>query len=118
MATAMADDYCRRFFPGPLKPLGMAVLRACSDAVLLDTVGQPHPPAVVRRLVGLAVRAYVAVRRRLPASAGSQLLRPWNREYGASLDPMTVGPEWSKSVGPESRRSETVGGRPARTAGA
>ena len=111
MATAMADDYCRRFFPGPLKPLGYAVLRSCSDAFLLDTVGQPRVRPMVRKAIGLGVRAYVAFRRRIPASAGSQLLRPWNREYGRALDPMTVGPEWSKSVGPESRRSSTVGAR-------
>ncbi len=111
MAQAMADDYCRRFFPGPLRGLGMLVLRCCSDGPLLDAVGQPHPSAAGRVLVGRLVHAYIAARRVLPASAGPQLLRPWNREYGAALDPMTVGPTWARNVTAESRRHTTVGRR-------
>ena len=104
MAQAMADDYCRRFFPGPLRNLGMHVLRCCSDERLLDAVGQPHPSTLTRKLVGGLVRVYMIGRRVLPASAGPQLLRPWNREYGATLDPMAVGPEWARNVTPQSRR--------------
>lgn len=26
LAVAMGDDFCRRFFPGPLKPIGYTVL--------------------------------------------------------------------------------------------
>lgn len=114
MATAMADDYCRRFFPGPLRSLGYTILRCCSDDLLLDTVGQPHPSAAARAVVGRLVGAYVAGRRLVPASSGSQLLRPWNQEYGAGLDPGVVGPDWARSVGPADRRSTTAG-RTART---
>ena len=115
MAQTMADDYCRRFFPGPLRTLGLLVLRCCSDGPLLDAVAQPHPPALARTLVGRLVHAYIAARRVLPASAGPQLLRPWNREYGPSLDPMTVGPEWARKLTPESRRHATVGTPPRTT---
>lgn len=108
MAQAMADDYCRRFFPGPLRRLGMLVLRSCSDERLLDAVGQPHPSAPARKAVGQLVRLYIAARRVLPASAGPQLLRPWNREYGSSLDPMAVGPDWARTVTPESRKRSTA----------
>ena len=109
LATAMADDFCKRFFPGPLKRLGYTVLRCCADEHLLDTVGQPHPSQVSRRIIGLFVRAYAAFRRWVPASSSAQLLRPWNREYGKALDPMTVGPDWARKIAPENRRREKAG---------
>ncbi len=109
LATAMGDDFCKRFFPGPLKSLGYAALRCCSDAYLLDTVGQPHPSKTARKVVGLIMRAYAAFRRWVPASSARQLLRQWNREYGKALDPLTIGPDWSKNIAPEDRRSAKAG---------
>lgn len=109
MAIAMAEDYCRRFFPGPLKWLGYTVLRCCSDRFLLDTVGQPHPSAMTRKVMSALISVYSMVRRLLPASSGPQLLRPWNREYGVKLDPMVVGPEWAKKITPENRRFAKAG---------
>ena len=117
MATAMADDYCRRFFPGPLRAVGYTILRCCSDELLLDTVGQPHPSAAARRTVGGLVHAYIRARRLVPASSGSQLLRPWNKEYRDALDPLVVGPEWARSVGPQHRRSATAGRLPKDSTG-
>jgi hypothetical protein len=59
--------------------LGYAALRCCSDAYLLDTVGQPHPSKTARKVVGLIMRAYAAFRRWVPASSAPQFLRQWNR---------------------------------------
>jgi hypothetical protein len=109
LATAMGDDFCKRFFPGPLKGLGYTVLRCCADDHLLDTVGQPRPSRVSRRIVGLLVRAFAAFRRWVPASSAPQLLRQWNREYGTALDPMIVGPDWAKKIAPEHRRQAKAG---------
>ena len=109
LTTAMGDDFCKRFFPGPLKGLGYALLRCCSDAHLLDTVGQPHPSRAARKIIGLLVRAYAAFRRWVPASSSQQLLRQWNQEYGNALSPMSVGPEWAKKIAPEDRRHEKAG---------
>jgi len=109
LATAMGDDFCKRFFPGPLKWSGYTLLRCCADAHLLDTVGQPHPSAVSRKMVGLFLRAYAAFRRLLPASSGQQLLRQWNQEYGDALSPMIVGPEWARQITPEDRRHAKAG---------
>jgi hypothetical protein len=109
MAKAMGDDYCRRFFPGPFKRIGYTILRCCSDRFLLDSVGQPYPWVITRKVVGALIRVYVLLRRLVPASSGPQLLRPWNNEYGAALDPMVVGPEWTKKIAPKSRRFEKAG---------
>ena len=109
LATAMGDDFCKRFFPGPLKGLGYTLLRCCADDHLLDTVGQPRPSKVSRRIVGLLVRAFAAFRRWVPASSAPQLLRQWNREYGTALDPMIVGPDWAKKIAPEHRRQAKAG---------
>lgn len=109
LAIAMGDDFCKRFFPGPLKGLGYTLLRCCADDHLLDTVGQPHPSRVSRRIVGLLVRAFAAFRRWVPASSAPQLLRQWNREYGTALDPMIVGPDWAKKIAPEHRRQAKAG---------
>lgn len=109
LATAMGDDFCKRFFPGPLKRLGYTVLRCCADEHLLDTVGQPHPSRITRKVVGLFVRAYAAFRRWVPASSAPQLLRQWNREYGTALDPMIVGPDWARKIAPEDRRQPKAG---------
>lgn len=116
LATAMGDDFCKRFFPGPLKSLGYTVLRCCADAHLLDTVGQPHPSRTARKIVGLVMRAYAAFRRWVPASSAPQLLRQWNREYGNALDPLTIGPDWSKKIGPADRRHAKAGQCPFATA--
>ena len=109
LATAMGDDFCRRFFPGPLKRLGYTLLRCCADEHLLDTVGQAHPSKAARKIVGLFVRAYAAFRRLIPASSGPQLLRQWNREYGEALDPMAIGPDWARTIAPEDRRHAKAG---------
>lgn len=109
LATAMGDDFCKRFFPGPLRTLGYTLLRCCADGHLLDTVGQPHPSGLSRKIVGLLVRAYAAFRRLVPASAGPQLLRDWNHEYGEALNPMIIGPEWAKKIRPEDRRHAKAG---------
>jgi len=85
------------------------VLRCCSDERLLDAVGQPHPTPLTRTLIGGLVRLYMTGRRIVPASAGPQLLRPWNREYGAKLSPMAVGPDWAREVTPQSRRRARAG---------
>jgi len=109
LATAMGDDFCKRFFPGPLKGLGYTLLRCCADAHLLDTVGQPHPSMLSRKVVGLLVRAYAAFGRWVPASSGPQLLRQWNQEYGDALSPMVIGPDWARNITPEDRRHAKVG---------
>lgn len=109
LATAMGDDFCKRFFPGPLKALGYTLLRCCADAHLLDTVGQPHPSMLSRKIVGLLVRAYAAFRRFIPASSGPQLLRQWNQEYGDALSPMIIGPDWARNITPEDRRHPKAG---------
>ncbi|MBM3394400.1 MAG: hypothetical protein FJY37_07180 [Betaproteobacteria bacterium] len=75
----------------------------------MDTVGQPHPWTITRKVVSALVRIYALLRRLVPASSGPQLLRPWNHEFGAALDPMVVGPEWTKKITPESQRFEKAG---------
>lgn len=109
LATAMADDFCKRFFPGPLQRIGYTLLRCCADAHLLDTVGQPHPSTASRKIMGLFLRAYAAFRRLIPASSGPQLLRQWNREYGEALSPMIIGPDWARQITPDDRRHAKVG---------
>lgn len=103
LAVAMADDFCRRFFPGPLKKLGYIVIRSFGDDFLCDVVGQPRVKPITRAAVGKAIGVYVRARRFLPASSEVRLLGAWANLYPAEPTPEDIGPTWSEGLTAESR---------------
>jgi hypothetical protein len=100
VAIAMQDTYLDRFAPGPLRPIGVQVLRAMSDPLLLDTVDMPPASAAGRRFTKLAIDAYIRGRRLLPGPPMvDQLCGPWARpEYGTVPPASKVGPTWAANI--------------------
>lgn len=108
IAVAMADDFCKRFFPGPLKKLGYIVLRSMGTDDLCDAVGQPRVKPFTRKAVGKAIGVYIRARRFLPASATDRFLGPWSKLYGHEPVPEEIGPNWATDLTAESRTRETA----------
>jgi len=111
LATVLGDNFCKRFFPGPLKGLGYTFLRCLSTDDLLDALNQPHPPPAARKAVAVAVAAYLRARRIVPASADNRFLGPWTSLYGHEPTPEEIGPEWAKDITAASRKYAKAGHR-------
>jgi hypothetical protein len=109
MTKALGDDFCQRFYPGPLKPLGFLVLRSLCEDRLLDCLGQRRPNKAARKVVALGIAGYVQFRRILPASSTDRFLGQWDAEYGPDPVPGEVGPKWAARVTAASRKHATVG---------
>lgn len=109
MATALGNDFCKRFYPGPLKPLGLLFLRALCEDRLLDCLGQRRPTKAGRKAVALVVWSFITFRRMVPACSTDRFLGQWDAEYGPDPDPAEVGPKWASDVTAATRRHATVG---------
>jgi hypothetical protein len=99
ITRAMEKAFLDRWAPGPLRPIGAQLLRAMSDDHLLDTVDlKPAHPAM-KRVLSLAIAAYLRGRRVIPGPVRDDLLMaPWTEEYGTIPDSSVVGPKWAKEI--------------------
>jgi mpaB/rubber oxygenase-like protein len=81
------------WFPGAPRALGRSLIHALLDEPLLDALGFPYPPARVRRVAEVAVRARSRVVRALPPRRRPRLrtLEP-HRSYRDGYRIETVGP--------------------------
>jgi hypothetical protein len=99
VALAMEKAFLDRWAPGPLRPVGQQVLRAFSDAPLLDAVDMPPANPAMKKLVALAVDGYLRGRRIVPGPRTDMLCAPWAKhEYGAVPAPSEVGPAWAAGI--------------------
>lgn len=99
VALAMEKAFLDRWAPGPLRPIGQQVLRAFSDQPLLDAVGMPPAHPAMKKVVALAVDAYLRGRRTVPGPRTDMLCAPWAKhEYGAVPAPSEVGPAWAAGI--------------------
>jgi len=108
ITVAMGDDFCRRFFPGPMKKLGYLVLRSIGSDEMCDAVGQPRVSPRTRKAIGKGLALYVRARRFLPASSTDRFLGPWSGLYGREPEVTDVGPTWSMGLTHESRTRKTA----------
>lgn len=106
IAKAMEAAFTERFTPGPLREIGSQFLRSLSDDFLLSSVGMEPPHPAMKKASTLAVKAYLAGRRLLPAPARDDLLiAPWTREYGRVPDSSEIGPKWARGIQAPDRKA-------------
>jgi hypothetical protein len=99
ITRAMEKAFLDRWAPGPLRPIGVQLLRAMSDDHLLTTVGLKPAHPVMKKVLSLAVAAYLKGRRIIPGPVRDDLLMtPWTEEYGQIPDSSVVGPKWAKDI--------------------
>lgn len=81
VTQALADEFARRWFPGPLVGLGRSIYFALFDPHLLKTHGIAPPGWLFRSLVTVGVRVYFKALNVLPDPPERSLLDFFGKEF-------------------------------------